>query len=208
MRGGARGGSAKRSRGGGTSSSGDVLVVVGDPSSSMIITTSMDASSSEPLRQKPKITGVDTRRTTRGPPPQQQRESTNVDNNDPSLVAAAASSGSLSARSVPYGGGVVVHPQMSQPLPIDSHLLGCYGGFDQDALAELHQFFEINVRYGDHELARSLYMMSYSMRAAIESHQQVRNDFVIVNSRYDVLYAEKASNDEENRQLKVVFIHC
>ena len=88
-------------------------------------------------------------------------------------------------------------------IPIDAHLLCAYGGFDQEMLIVLQNFFELNFQYGEPTLIKSLYLLSYRMRAAVDSHQIMARDFKAVNILFETLHAAKISVDNENMKLKV-----
>lgn len=88
-------------------------------------------------------------------------------------------------------------------IPIDAHLLCAYGGFDQEMLMVLQNFFELNFQYGEPTLIKSLYLLSYRMRAAVDSHQIMARDFKAVNIQFETLHAAKISVDNENMKLKV-----
>jgi hypothetical protein len=98
-----------------------------------------------------------------------------------------------------------VIPEFPQSLPIDAVLLSCFGYFEPELMAMLEHFFAIhlNPQLADSVLVKSLHILSYQMRSAVDSHRTVFSDFQAVNRHVEVLNAGKLSLEEGNKQLRV-----
>jgi hypothetical protein len=126
------------------------------------------------------------------------KKTTNQQAPDRAIAAAVVSTNTQSVQQL-------VIPEFPQPLRIDAVLLSCFGFFEPELMAMLEHFFAIhlNPQLADSLLVKSLHVLSYQLRSAVDVHRAVYSDFQGVNRHIETLNAGNMSLEEGNKQLRV-----
>jgi hypothetical protein len=197
----------KMKRGGGRASS---TATSSEETTAVVVNSSSDAgdqtkmkrggraSSTATSSEETTVVVVNSSSDARGGPIRAAKKTTNQQAPDRAIAAAVVSTNTQSVQQL-------VIPEFPQPLRIDAVLLSCFGFFEPELMAMLEHFFAIhlNPQLADSLLVKSLHVLSYQLRSAVDVHRAVYSDFQGVNRHIETLNAGNMSLEEGNKQLRV-----